>query len=99
MCYLGSAGGAWAAAALVTAGGAGVAAVWTGQRAGLLAAALGRQTLGPVADPPAAVHLARQRLVARQAAGDVLQVARDVAALLRGRRGREKRRADQVKVC
>lgn len=65
----------------MTGSGARVAAVWTRQHAGLLAAAF-RQALASVADPLAAVNLARQRFVARQAAGDVLQVTRDVAALL-----------------
>lgn len=78
---LGAAGGAWAAGALVAGGAARVAAVWTRQRAGLQAAAP-PQTVAPVADPSAAVHLARQRFVTRQATGDVLQVTRDVAALL-----------------
>lgn len=68
--------------------GARVAAVGTRERAGLLAAAAVRQALAPVAEPLAAVHFTRQRLVAHQAAGDVLQVTRDVAALLLGRRKR-----------
>ena len=58
-----------------------VATVWTRQRAGLLAAAF-CQAVGPVADPSAAVHLTRQRFVTRQAARNVLQMTRDVAALL-----------------
>lgn len=52
-----------------------------GQGAGLAAGALG-QTRRAVADAPAAVHVAWQLLVADEAAGDVLQVAGDVAALL-----------------
>ena len=80
--YLGGAGGAWAAAAFMTGSGARVAAVWTRQRAGLLAAAF-CQTVAPVADPSAAVHLAGQGFVTRQATGNVLQVTGDVAALLR----------------
>jgi len=90
--YLGAAGGAWAAGALVAGGAARVAAVWTRQRAGLQAAAP-PQTVAPVADPSAAVHLARQRFVTRQATGDVLQVTRDVAALLRAE---EKRRRFKI---
>lgn len=69
----------------MTGSAARVAAVGARQRAGLLAAA-SRRALGPVADPSAAVHFTRQRLVTRQAAGNVLQVTRDVAALLWGRR-------------
>lgn len=80
--YLGSAGCAWAAAASVAGGRARVAAVWVGQRARLLAAAL-RQAFPAVAEPFAAVHFTRQHPVTRQAAGNVLEVARDVAALLR----------------
>lgn len=82
MLYLGCAGGAWAAAAFMTGSGARVAAVWTRQHAGLLAAAF-CQTLASVADPLAAVNFARQRFITRQAAGNVLQMTRDVAALLR----------------
>lgn len=58
-----------------------VAAVWTRQGAGLLAAAF-CQAVAPVADPFAAVHLARQQFTARQAARNVLQMTWDVAALL-----------------
>lgn len=58
-----------------------VAAVGPRLRAGLPAAALAH-AVAAVADPPAAVAPARQGLVARQAAGNVLQVAGDVAALL-----------------
>lgn len=58
-----------------------MAAVWTRQRAGLLAAA-SCQTLAPVADLSAAVHLTWQLFVTRQATRNVLQVTRDVAALL-----------------
>lgn len=83
--YLGGAGGSWAVRASVTGGRAGVAAVWARQRAGLQAAAVGR-ALAPVADPSAAMHLARQGSVTNQAAGDVLEVARDVAAFLPSRR-------------
>lgn len=79
--YLGSAGGLRAAAAFMTGNGTRVAAVWTRQRAALLAAVL-RQAVAPVADPSASVDLARQRLVAHQAARNVLQVTGDVAALL-----------------
>lgn len=79
--YLGEAGGAWAAAAFVAGGGTRVTAVWTWQRARLQAAAV-RRALPPVADASAAVHLAGQRFVTNQAARDVLQVARDVAAFL-----------------
>lgn len=66
MLYLGSAGGAWAAAAFMTGSGARVATVWTRQRAGLLAAA-SCQALAPVADPSAAVHFTGQRLITCQA--------------------------------
>lgn len=83
--YLGGAGGSWAAAAFVTGGGAGVTAVWAGQRAGLQAAAV-RQALPPVADASAAMHLARQHFVTNQTARDVLKVAWDVAAFLPSRR-------------
>lgn len=65
----------------MTGSGARVAAVWTRQRAGLLAAAF-CHALGPVADPSAAVHFTRHHFVTHQAAGDILQVTRDVAALL-----------------
>lgn len=65
-------------------GVAGVATVGPGQQAGLAADALG-QTLGPVADAAAAVEVTQQNLVAGQATGDVLKVARDVAPSLRGR--------------
>lgn len=79
--YLGSAGGAWAAAAFMTGDPARVAAVWTRQGAGLLAAAF-CQAVAAVANPFAAVHFAWQQFIARQAAGNVLQMTRDVAALL-----------------
>lgn len=79
--YLGSAGGAWAAAASVTGSSAGVAAVGAGQRARLLAATL-RQASSTVAEPFAAVHFTRQHLITCQPTGNVLQVTRDVAALL-----------------
>lgn len=49
--------------------------------AGLLALSVA-QTLAAVAESSAAVNLTRQLLVAGQTAGDVLQVAGDVAALL-----------------
>lgn len=58
-----------------------VAAVGTRQHAGLVAAAF-CQALAAVADPPAVVHFTRQLLVTREAAGDVLQMTRDVATLL-----------------
>lgn len=58
-----------------------MATVWTGQHTGLLAAAF-CHTLAPVADPFAAVHFAWQRFITCQAAGDVLQMTWDVAALL-----------------
>lgn len=58
-----------------------VAAVWTRQRARLLAAAF-CQALSPVADPSAAVRFAGQHFIACQAARNVLQMTRDVAALL-----------------
>lgn len=77
----GRAGCARAAAASVAGGRARVAAVRARQRARLLAAAL-RQAVPAVAEPFAAVHFTRQHLVTRQAAGNVLEVARDVAALL-----------------
>lgn len=83
--YLCSAGGARAAAAWMTGSGARVAAVWTRQHTGLLAAAV-CQTLAPVADPSAAVVFTWQCFVACQATGNVLQVTRDVAALLWDRR-------------
>ena len=86
MAYLGSAGVAWAATALVAGGGAGVAAVGAWQHAGLAAGGFG-QTLATVADTATAMQVARQHLVTDQAAGDVLQVAGDVAALLRRRGG------------
>lgn len=79
--YLGCAVGAWAAAALMTGSGARVAAVWTKQHAGLLAAAF-CHTLTPVAQPSAAVHITWQRFITHQAAGNVLQMTWDVAALL-----------------
>lgn len=59
-----------------------MAAVGSRQRAGLLAAAFG-QTLLPVAEPFAAVRFTGQQLITRQTAGNVLQMAWDVAALLR----------------
>lgn len=65
----------------MTGSGARVAAVWTRQHTGLLAAAV-CQTLAPVADPSAAVVFTWQYFVACQATGNVLQVTRDVAALL-----------------
>ena len=80
--YLGGAGVAGAAASHVTGGGAGVAAVGPRDGAGLAAAPL-RQTFAAVTNALAVVHLAGQRLVAGQPTRDVLQVARDVAALLR----------------
>lgn len=58
-----------------------VAAVWTRQGAGLLAAAF-CQAVAPVAHPFAAVHFAWQQFIAGQAAGNVLQMTGDVAALL-----------------
>lgn len=61
--------------------GAGVATVRPRKHAGLVAGALS-QALAPVAEPPAAVTVTRQQLVTSQTAGDVLQVAGDVAALL-----------------
>lgn len=61
-----------------------MAAVGPRPHAGLSAAALSH-ALGAVADPPAAVVAAGQGLVARQAAGNVLQVTGDVAALLQKR--------------
>lgn len=79
--YLGSAGGAWAAAAFMTGSGARVAAVWTRQRAGLPAAAL-CQAIAPVANPFAAVHFTWQGFITGQAARNVLQMTGDVAALL-----------------
>ncbi len=78
--YLGGAGGV-RAAAFMTGSGAWVAAVWTRRGAGLLAAAF-CQTLAPVTDPSAAVLFTRQCFITRQAAGNVLQMARDVASLL-----------------
>lgn len=61
-----------------------MAAVWARQRARLQADAV-CQALPPVADPSAAMRLARQRFVTHQTTGDVLEVARDVAALLSSR--------------
>lgn len=58
-----------------------MAALWTRARAGLLARRLAH-TLAAVADPTAAVHLTWKVFVTCQATGNVLQVARDVAALL-----------------
>lgn len=58
-----------------------MAAVWTRQRAGLLAAAFW-QALSPVADASAAVHFAGQHFIAHQATRNVLEMTRDVAALL-----------------
>lgn len=58
-----------------------MAAVGPRPHAGLPAAAL-PHALGAVADPPASVVATGQGLVARQAAGNVLQVTGDVAALL-----------------
>lgn len=58
-----------------------MAAVWTRAEAGLLAQSL-TQTLAAVANTTAAVHLTRKIFVARQTTRNVLQVARDVAALL-----------------
>lgn len=80
--YLGSAGGAWTVAAFMTGSRTRVAAVWTWQCAGLLAATF-RYALCPVAQPPAAVHFTRQHLITCQATRDVLQMTWDVAALLR----------------
>lgn len=65
----------------MTRGAAWVAALWTRQRAGLLAVTVW-QTFATVADPSAAVHFTRQCFITGQATGDVLQVAWDVAALL-----------------
>lgn len=59
-----------------------MAAVWPRPDARLAAAVLAH-AVAAVADPPAAVAPAGQGLAARQAAGDVLQVTGDVAALLR----------------
>lgn len=78
---LGSASSARAAVSFVARSSARVAAVRTRQQAGLLAVTVW-QTVAAVADPSAAVHFTRQCFVTRQATGDVLQVARDVAALL-----------------
>lgn len=83
--YLGSAGGAGAAAAFMAGSGARVAAVWTGQCARLLAAALS-QTLVPVADPSTAVEFTRQLFVTCQATRNVLQMTGNVAALLHSTR-------------
>lgn len=58
-----------------------MATVGPGKQAGLAADALG-QTLGPVTDAAAAVEITQQNLVAGQATGDVLKVARDVAPSL-----------------
>lgn len=58
-----------------------MAAVRTRHDAGLLAAAVCR-ALAPVTDPSAAVLFTRQRLVTRQATGNVLQMTGDVASLL-----------------
>ena len=80
--YLGGAGVAGAAASCVAGGGAGVSAVGPRDGAGLAAPPL-PQAVATVTDALAVVHLAGQRLVAGQPTRDVLQVARDVAALLR----------------
>lgn len=66
---------------MVTGSGARVAAVWTRQSAGLLAAGVW-QAVSPVADAFAPVHVAGQCFVTCQTTGDVLQMTRDVAALL-----------------
>ena len=79
--HLGGAGVAGAAASCVAGGGAGVSAVGPCDGTGLAAAPV-HQTVATVTDAPALVHLAGQRLVAGQPTRDVLQVARDVAALL-----------------
>lgn len=65
----------------MTGNGARVAAVWTRAGAGLLARRL-TQTLAAVANATAAVELTGKVFVTRQATRNVLQVARDVAALL-----------------
>lgn len=65
----------------MTGSSAWVAAVWTRQRAGLLAAAFW-QALSPVTDAFAAVRLAGQRFITHQATRNVLEMTRDVAALL-----------------
>lgn len=79
--YLGTAGGAWAVTAMVAGRWARMAAVRTRLYTGLPAAALAH-AVAAVADPPAAVASTGQSLVASQAAGNVLQVTGDVAALL-----------------
>lgn len=65
----------------MTGSSARVAAVWSRQRAGLLAAAFW-QALSPVTDAFAAVRLAGQRFITHQATRNVLEMTRDVAALL-----------------
>lgn len=79
--YLGSAGGAWAAAAFMTRSGARVATVWTRQHAGLLAATF-CYAITPVANPSAAVHFTQQSFITRQATRNVLQMTWDVTAFL-----------------
>lgn len=65
----------------MTGSGARVAAVWTRTHTGLLARRL-TQTLAAVANTTAPVHFTRKIFVACQATRNVMEMARDVAALL-----------------
>lgn len=65
----------------MTGSGTRVAAVWTRAHTGLLAHGLAH-TLAAVANPPAPVHLTWKVFVTGQTTGNVLEMARDVAALL-----------------
>lgn len=66
----------------MTGSGTRVAAVWTRTPTGLPAHGLTTQTLAAVANTTAPVNLTRKIFVTRQTTGNVLEVARDVAALL-----------------